>query len=207
MSLIVLLAFACTSRTHMPVCEVLSETEVSDSEETALGSAQEMLDHLVLDHEGVGTWADGQQTQTQVGVSRGTGSAVLVEEYQTVRVSENRALRPPVDFYPAINVVCRDRLWVPLNLALRTEDGLLDLDLEGAGSVSLGQEEPYASAARGLGAEELPIFDRDPADYASKTLWVDVSAVDGALRAGGVSWSGRGETGSVSETVLELGGQ
>lgn len=200
----VLLAFACTSRTHMPVCEVLSETEVSDSEETALGSAQEMLDHLVLDHEGVGTWADGQQTQTELRVSRGAGSAVLVEEFLTERVTEYRALSPSVDFYPDIFVMCRDRLRVPLTLAVRTEDGLLDLEMEGAGSVSLGQEEPYASAARGFGADELPIFDRDPADYASKTLWVDVSAVDGALRSGGVGWSGRDDSSSVSDTVLEI---
>jgi hypothetical protein len=207
--LFIAMAAGCISRTHMPTCEVLSETELNDDEQTFLGSAQDLLDQVLLDQEALGTWADGEQTQAQVQVSRGPGSAVLVEQFRTERVTEHRSVGRATDFYPAIGVMCFARLEVPVTLELSTQDGVLDLTVDGTSSLSEAnpdREASYADASRGLGADELPVFDKDPADYESRQLQLGVSAVDGVLVSGEVGWSGLSENTSVSETVLELAG-
>ena len=210
MSLLVLTSLACVNRTYTPACEVVSETAISDEEQTDLGSPQDLLDQLVLEQYALGTWADGEQTQAYVRLQRASGSAVLIEERYTERVTEQRSVGRAYDFYPGIDVMCSDRLELPIALELRTLDGLLDLAMEGVSSVSASSVDPEgasASASRGMGADELPVFDQDPVDYSERTLQVSLSAVQGALVKGSVGWSGLAvdqESVQVSERVLVL---
>ncbi|MFT5587507.1 MAG: hypothetical protein ACI9VR_005117 [Cognaticolwellia sp.] len=66
----------CISRTHDWVCEVVSETQVGDEEETVLGRPSELLYELEQDQTVPALWADGSSTAAQVHLSRGVGSAV-----------------------------------------------------------------------------------------------------------------------------------
>jgi hypothetical protein len=64
-----------------------------------------------------------------------------------------------------------------------------------------------AYAAQDLGPDELPVFERDPAEHEQRQLELGVHAVDGALVSGAVRWSGvtvGEQPAQVSERVLEL---
>lgn len=207
---VLLLSLACVSRTFMPYCEQVSETEIGDEELTEFGSPQERLDRLRLDQAVPALWADGAQTTAELSLSRGQGSAVYIEEVRGERVTEERSVGRSYDFYPAIDVVCSDRLQVPVTMELRTQDGALDLRMEGTSSVSwmsVDQAGASANAIRGMEEDELPVFERDPAEHTSLQLSFGVSALDGAVTSGALGWSGvpmAGQASTVSERVLEL---
>lgn len=217
MALLLLLSashLGCISRAHMPYCEVISEGPVSDDEQTALGTADELLDHVVLEQELPGVWADDGEALVQVQIKRGEGSAVYLEQVQSERVTESRKLGPGYDFYPGIFMPCFDRLSVPLQLQVSTEDGDLDVGMQATAQTQAGMDEETSLWARGARAaeyEEISAFDVDesPAGLDQLEIQVRVLANQGEVLDGQVSWAGRNEgqdPESVTGRVLSLGG-
>jgi hypothetical protein len=210
MLLLSLSVLGCISRTHDWVCEVVSETEISDEEETVLGSPSQLLEQLVQEQTVPAVWADGGETAAQVHLSRGAGSAVFAEMVSVERVTEYRQLGSSTDFYPYTSGSCIGRLDLPLRVGFRTEDGGMDLELPGA--VTLWEtwlEAPplHVTASRELAAGELPIFEQDPTDFENPVLHATVLSRDGALKNGQLSWTAVSADGSeLREMVLALEG-
>jgi hypothetical protein len=130
----------------------------------------------------------------------------MVEQFRTERVTEYHSVGLSFDFYPAINVMCYDRLEVPVFLELSTQDGVLEFAIEGLSSIAAAnpeREASYAEGSRDMDPEELPVFDEDPADYESIQLQLGLSAVDG-VRAQSVAPKWRPSWTALKLTLLGL---
>ncbi|MED5374152.1 MAG: hypothetical protein VX899_24255 [Myxococcota bacterium] len=203
--LLLALSGCAEHRTHSKRC-VYEPIEIPDDEPTELGTAQELLAAFEGYFGAEGTWADGEITGVELEVRRASGAAVLVQAELVEEVSVNgRGVREQ-DYYPMVNVLCSSRLEVPVNLALRSDDGRLDVVL-GAQAQSLpGAEDPERRiwANLPLGDVDLPATTQDPADWDVPRLISSLELHEGLIDNGRVAWEAQQDGEAVSETVLEF---
>jgi hypothetical protein len=97
-------------------------SEVSDSA-TELGDLDGSVDSFLAVATGAwalpATWSTGDSTTVELTISRASGSATF-DEATAVGLVSPFAMNP-------VGLVCRDRVSVPVDLTVRTDDGVLDV--------------------------------------------------------------------------------
>ncbi len=100
-------------------CELASDEPVADDEITEVGTADDVLAAVVTSQTLAGTWWDGRPVEVSVDVARGSGDA----RYQEYEV-RGGGLKQEMSI-----LVCPTGLSVPLQVAVRSADEALSLDV------------------------------------------------------------------------------